>query len=154
MQNSEDRKNNNKDSGHMLSYKDTYDELDNTKIKAEKKKKFSKASRYLIYILFTLINIIVNMDSGNIPPATTEITKDLNITDRELGGFASFVSTGTFLGGIVSLTIINSFSRKLILILANLLIVGCLFTFPIFFKLYILYINRVFVGVFMVCSIF
>lgn len=137
---------------NLLSFKEKYD-LNVSKDSYRPGDSYSKLSRYLVYALFATINIMVNMDSGNIPPATLEISQDLNITDRELGGFASFVSFGTFIGGIISLSIINLFSRKLLLLLANALIAVALFTFPIFFELYILYFNRVIVGIFMVSMI-
>lgn len=137
---------------NLLSFKDNYN-LDNKKQRENNKVTFSKMSIYLVYTLFAVLNILVNMDSGNIPPATVEISKDLDITDRELGGFASFVSFGTFIGGIISLSLINLFSRKLILIIANGLMAITLFTFPIFYQLYILYFNRIISGIFMVSKL-
>ena len=113
--------------------------------------KFSRTSRYLVYFLFSLINIIVNMDSGNIPPAADLISKDFDVNDAQLGLFASFVSTGTFVGGIISLSIINIFSRKITLIICNLIIAILLYIFPVFSNIVVLYLNRVLVGIVMVC---
>ena len=106
----------------------------------------------LIYSLITIINLIVNMDSGNVLPVINEVKYDLGINSTQVGAFSSLVSLGTFIGGLVSFTIIDKYSRKLILFFANLGIVVCLFTFPmnIFNNIWILFLNRILVGGFMV----
>lgn len=116
--------------------------------------KFSRRSRYCVYILLSIINIIVNMDSGNILPATELIIRDFNVNNTQLGSFASFVSLGTFVGGIISLSIINIFSRKATLIICNIMIAVLLYTFSVFSNIAILYFNRILVGIFMVNNIF
>jgi hypothetical protein len=110
----------------------------------------STKARYIIYLFFSFVNIVVNMDSGNIPSAINQISNDLEIKKVQVGAFGSLVSFGTFVGGIISFTVINKVSRKWILLLCNLGIFSCLFTFPISNNIYLLYINRVIVGVFMV----
>jgi len=163
-------------SNNRLSYLETYDDINihnnnitninkkKTSILSAKSKqaledydeeeidniKLSKASRYFIYILFSFINIVINMDSGNIPAATNKISDDLKIDDKSLGAFGSLVSVGTFLGGIISFSIINTISRKYTLIVANIGIIACLFTFPISSNLILLYGNRIIVGIFQV----
>lgn len=123
---------------------------DNTVLrKSIKKKKISRSARISIYILFTFINIIVNMDSGNIPPAIAQVKQDYNVSDTQIGAFPSLVSTGTFIGGMISLSIIDKVSMKWLLIFANLGIAICLFAFSIDFLSHIsvLFINRILVGV-------
>lgn len=117
-------------------------------------KKISKFVRYSVYIMFTIINIIVNMDSGNIPPVIKDVAHDFDISEATVGAFASLVSFGTFLGGMISFSVIDLFPRKLILIIANLGISLCLFTFPISKNIALLFINRIFVGIFMVSLLF
>lgn len=117
---------------------------------SEPDKHFSAKSLYFVYIFFTIMNVTVNMDSGNIPPVTNDISKEFGISSKQVGGLASFVSIGTLFGGIISLSIIDRFPRKVIMITANLSVAVCLFIFPLFESPIILYINRVVVGVFMV----
>lgn len=132
------------------------DEIIKTEIKNEvdvgdsKKNKVSKLVRYSVYIMFAFINIVVNMDSGNIPPVIKDVAKTFNIEEATVGAFASLVSFGTFLGGMISFSIIDMFSRKLILFVANLGVAVCLFTFPTFNNIGILFTNRILVGLFMV----
>jgi hypothetical protein len=113
---------------------------------------FNSRSRISIYVLFLLINIVINMDSGNIPAATNQISADLKIDDKSLGAFASLVSLGTFFGGIISFTIINSIPRKWTVIVANIGVCVCLFTFPISNNIVLLYVNRIVVGIFQVSN--
>lgn len=127
----------------------------NDTVKVEPKvKKISKCVRFSVYIMFTLINIIVNMDSGNIPPVIKDVALDFDISEATVGAFASLVSFGTFLGGMISFSVIDLFPRKLILIFANLGIAICLFTFPISKNIVLLFFNRILVGTFMVSLIF
>jgi hypothetical protein len=113
---------------------------------------FNSGSRISIYVLFLIINIVINMDSGNIPAATKEISADLDINDKSLGAFASLVSLGTFFGGIISFSIINSISRKWTVIVANIGACAMLFTFPISNNIFLLYGNRIVMGIFQVSN--
>ncbi len=119
--------------------------------KEAKPNKLPRKIRILIFSFFTLINIIVNMDSGNIPPAIKNVKSDFKINDSEVGTFPSLVSTGTFIGGLISLSIIDRFPKKLMLIVLNLGIAVCLYCFQMDFLAYIpvLFINRILVGMFM-----
>ena len=145
------------DEQNALSFKENYKGTEALKTKTSKKSnKISKGTRITIYILFSIINIIVNMDSGNIPPAIDQVKKDLKTFDPQIGAFPSLVSTGTFIGGMISFSIIDRVSKKWMLIIANSGIVACLFTFPIelLSHISILFINRILVGMFMVSLIF
>lgn len=59
---------------------------------------FSRNVRQLIFILIMITNLIINMDHGTIPAATSEIKLDLNIDDESLGIFGSLVFFGNLLG--------------------------------------------------------
>lgn len=143
---------------NRLSYRVSYDEINshaNEKKQSEEKNgskniELSKKWRYSIYSLLCFINIVVNMDSGNIPAATTTIADDLNISKQQVGAFGSLVSVGTFVGGIISFSIINLISRKWTLIISLLGVVVCLFTFPLSKNIALLFGNRILVGIFQV----
>ena len=59
---------------------------------------FRRKTRYFIFVILVLTNLIVNMDHGTIPAATSEIKYDLNINDDTLGIFGSLVYFGNLLG--------------------------------------------------------
>jgi len=59
---------------------------------------FTRKMRYFIFILLVITNLIINMDHGTIPAATSEIKNDLNINDDILGIFGSLVYLGNLLG--------------------------------------------------------
>lgn len=59
---------------------------------------FSRNVRCTIFIIITLTNLIINMDHGTIPAATSDIKSDLSIGDGELGVFGSLVYLGNIIG--------------------------------------------------------
>ena len=59
---------------------------------------FSRNTRYFIFVLLIFINLIINMDHGTIPAATSEIKQDLNIDNDNLGVLGSLVYLGNLLG--------------------------------------------------------
>lgn len=58
----------------------------------------SRNVRWFIFVILILISIMVNMDHGTIPAATTEIKKSLNKGDDILGLFGSLVFFGNIIG--------------------------------------------------------
>ena len=59
---------------------------------------FSRNVRCSIFFIILLTNLIINMDHGTIPSATSEIKSDLDIDDGSLGIFGSLVYLGNILG--------------------------------------------------------
>lgn len=64
---------------------------------------FSRSVRGMIFFLIVLTNLIINMDHGTIPSATSEIKEDRKIDDAALGIFGSLVYLGNLLGKIDNL---------------------------------------------------
>jgi len=64
----------------------------------EKPQKYSRKSRYLIFVLFMTTNLVMNMDHGIMPAVTKEIKADLDIEEAMLGVFGSMVYFGNLLG--------------------------------------------------------
>ena len=58
----------------------------------------SRNVRWFVFVILLLISIMVNMDHGTIPAATTEIKKSLNKGDDILGLFGSLVFFGNIIG--------------------------------------------------------
>ena len=107
-----------------------------------------RRKRWLIFSIFVILNIMINVDHGTVPAATEEIKKDLNINDEQLGLFGSLVYLGNMFGSLVSLTLINKLNRKYLLAVSLTLSGGFLMTFTIWSSLYFLFSNRIVVGMF------
>ena len=82
-------------------------------------------SRKIRWFIFCILLLCLgNLDQGAISASTTEIKKYFNMSDTELGSFGGISFLGTTLGGIFSLSIINKFNRKymiMILLIVNTL---------------------------------
>ncbi len=99
-------------SDNRLSYPDTYEEI--SKYKKKKRSRgikdfllrprygkevvLSRNSRWALFSLFFIVQILMNMDHGTVPAATEDIRKDLNIDDDILGIFGSLVFFGNLIG--------------------------------------------------------
>ena len=124
--------------------------LSNKQIEIYKKYSFimSRKIRWVIFFIFTMINLLMNFDHGTIPAATEQLRNYLNLTDSELGIFGSLVFLGVIIGSLFSLTIINIFNRKYILMACLILCGVSLFIFTITTDHNLLYIDRVIIGIF------
>jgi len=73
-----------------------------------------RSTRYCIYIMALLC--LFNLDQGAISASTKDIKIFFKMTDRELGSFGGISFLGTTLGGICSLSIINKFNRRFLIL--------------------------------------
>ena len=85
--------------------------------------------RWLIFSLFIVLNLLMNFDHGTVPAATEQLRNYLDLDDSELGLFGSLVFLGVIIGSLISLTIINTFNRKYILMACLILCGLSLFLF-------------------------
>ena len=108
----------------------------------------SRKIRWVIFSLFIVINLLMNFDHGTVPAATEQLRNYLNLSDSELGLFGSLVFVGVIIGSLVSLTIINTFNRKYILMFFLILCAISLFIFTKTKIYIILCIDRVIIGIF------
>ena len=104
--------------------------------------------RWLIFFIFIIINLLMNYDHGTVPAATEQLRNYLNLSDSELGLFGSLVFIGVIIGSLISLTIINTFNRKYILMVCLILCGLSLFLFTITKQYVLLCIDRVIIGIF------
>lgn len=58
----------------------------------------SKKTRWVIFTILMILQIMMNVDHGTVPAALEEIRKDLKIDDDLLGIFASLVFLGNLIG--------------------------------------------------------
>ena len=108
----------------------------------------SRRIRWMLFLIFIIINVLMNFDHGTIPAATEQLRNYLELTDSELGFFGSLVFVGVIIGSLVSLTIINIFNRKYILMVCLILCGLSLFVFTITTNYILLCIDRVIIGTF------
>jgi len=100
-------------SNNRLGYLDNYEEISRFKKNKGRRKLedllgenyhkeviLSRKYRWVLFTLFFLVQILMNMDHGTIPAATEEIRKDLKIDDDVLGVFGSLVFLGNLIGTI------------------------------------------------------
>jgi len=99
-------------SNNRLSYLDNYEEIkkfrhnkrdaDSSRfLKREvnpRSLELSRRTRWVLFFLLFIIQILMNMDHGTIPAATDEIRNDLKIKDDVLGIFGSLVFFGNIIG--------------------------------------------------------
>ena len=104
--------------------------------------------RWVIFFIFMIVNLLMNFDHGIIPAATEQLRNYLDLSDSELGLFGSFVFMGVIIGSLISLTVINTFNRKYILMICLILCGFSLFLFTITKKYVLLCIDRVVIGIF------
>jgi len=88
---------------------------------------FGKFKRKLIFLLIFYLNILVNVDHGAIPAATTVLKRELNLDNVALGTIGSIVYLGLVLGAISAGPIFANYSSKWIICLS--LLVSCFFLY-------------------------
>ena len=108
----------------------------------------SRKIRWVIFFLFLMINLLMNFDHGTVPAATEQIMKYLGLNNSQLGLFGSLVFVGVIIGSLVSLTIINTFNRKYILMIFLILCTVALFLFTRTKEYILLSLDRVVIGIF------
>ena len=109
-------------SDNLLSYRDQYEEITKYKRRFSNKSHVSKKSkitntrkisisdeggreivlsrgvRWFLFVLFIILQLLMNVDHGTFPAATEEIRSDLDIDDYILGIFGSLVFLGNLIG--------------------------------------------------------
>ena len=105
----------------------------------------SPKGRNVVFIFYLISNILISMDHGSIPASINEL-RQLTSYDQSIGLFGSLVYLGNIFGSMIFFTYINTFNRKLLLLISLLGNSVCLFTFVIIENIPFLFLNRVLVG--------
>ena len=105
-----------------------------------------RETRWIIMILFVLINAVMMMDSGLFSSASSIIKKTLKINDQLFGLFGSCNHSGRIIGTIIFMIIFNKFNRKYLLLLPLYINTLALFSFTITNIISILFIARILNG--------
>ncbi len=106
-----------------------------------------QSTRWFIYLLFLISNILISFDHGSIPASTKQLHK-LVKSDQAIGLFGSLVFIGNIIGSCISFYLINKISRKILIFISLFFFGFCLITFTIFKQIYFLFINRILCGIF------
>lgn len=88
---------------------------------------FGKFKRKIIFFLIFMLNILINVDHGAIPAATTILKKDLNLDNVSLGVIGSLVYLGLVLGATSAGPIFSAYSSKWVVSIS--LIISCIFLY-------------------------
>jgi fucose permease len=88
---------------------------------------FGKFKRKLIFLLIFYLNILVNIDHGAIPAATTVLKRELNLDNVALGTIGSIVYLGLVLGALSAGPIFSAYSSKWIICMS--LLISCFFLY-------------------------
>ena len=87
------------------------------------------------------------MDHGSIPASINELRQQLTSYDQSIGLFGSLVYFGNIIGSMIFFYYINTFDRKLLLLISLVGNTICLFTFVVVENIPFLFLNRVLVGI-------
>lgn len=143
-------KNENKDENKNISEENKEFYLTNKTLASIKSISYvmNRKIRWILFFIFVIINLLMNFDHGTIPAATEQIRNHLFLSDSELGIFGSLVFIGVIIGSLISMTIINLFNRKYILMICLILCGLSLFIFTRTKSYILLCIDRVVIGIF------
>lgn len=90
---------------------------------------FGKFMRKLLFFLVVFINILLNVDHGAIPAATTILMNELNIDSFSLGVIGSILFFGLTCGAIVAGPLFNNYAPKWIISISIICCSFCLYSF-------------------------
>lgn len=107
----------------------------------------SPRGRNIVFVLYLISNILISMDHGSIPASINELRQQLTSYDQSIGLFGSLVYFGNIIGSMIFFYYINTFDRKLLLLISLVGNTICLFTFVVVENIPFLFLNRVLVGI-------
>jgi MFS family permease len=107
----------------------------------------SPRGRNIVFILFLVSNVLISMDHGSIPASINELRTQLNSYDQTIGLFGSLVYFGYIIGSMIFFYYINTFDRKLLLLITLVGNTICLLTFVVIENIPFLFLNRIVVGI-------
>ena len=102
--------------------------------------------RWMIIIIYLLIDIFISMDTGLFTSASTIIKEYLKIDDKKFGLFGSCIHFGRIFGTILFMFIFNIFNRKNLLIISFFINCISVFCLTIAHNIIVLFISRVLNG--------
>ena len=102
--------------------------------------------RWMIIIIYLLIDIFISMDTGLFTSASTIIKEYLKIDDKKFGLFGSCIHFGRIFGTILFMFIFNIFNRKNLLIISFFINCISVFCLTIVHNIIVLFISRVLNG--------
>ena len=106
----------------------------------------SRKMRWAVFSILNIIMVLMGLDQGILSSTTSNLSKDFQLTERELGGLGGMIFLGTALGCFFSFTLINKLNRKYLLITTMCFDVLSLFFTTQTTKIILLYLYRVIAG--------
>jgi MFS family permease len=102
--------------------------------------------RVRIYMLYILLNVFLNYDTGVIPGALVQISDELGFNNEQMAYLGSFVYLGLCAATFFGSYMFHKFQVKWVLSLMVLLNSGCCFLFAYSSNILILYVARFILG--------
>ena len=78
------------------------------------KVQLSRVLRFIIFLTFVCLSIVMSGDNGVLSSSKKMIAKDLNLSDSEYGIFGSIPSTGRIFGSLIFMRLLATDNRKLL----------------------------------------
>ena len=78
------------------------------------KVELSRILRFIIFLTFVALSIVMSGDNGVLSSSSKMIKKDLGLSDSEYGLFGSIPSTGRIIGSLVFMGLLATDNRKLL----------------------------------------
>ena len=107
----------------------------------------SKKIRWIVFLFIISITIFMGLDQGILSTSTSELMKEFEMTEIELGGFGGMVFLGNSIGYLCSFAIISKINRKYLLLGSMILDVLCLFLTTQTKNLILLFSYRIIAGI-------
>ena len=109
--------------------------------------KLNHSVRWLVYFQLVLFSLLINVDHGIIPASLNEIQKELNQNKTEIGLLSMLVFAGIFVGSLLILIVINTWNRKILLVVSAFLGASALVLSHLFrHRIEVMYVCRFVIG--------
>ena len=107
----------------------------------------SRVTRFLIFLSFILLSVVMSADNGVLSSSKKMIVKDLNLSDSEYGTFGSIPSIGRIIGSLIFMKLLLIENRKYLTCICIIINGGMFFVYILTKNIYILFVTRFIIGV-------
>ena len=107
----------------------------------------SRITRFIIFLSFILLSVVMSADNGVLSSSKKMIVKDLNLSDSEYGTFGSIPSIGRIIGSLIFMRLLLIENRKYLTCICIIINGGMFFVYMLTKNIYILFVIRFIIGV-------
>lgn len=128
-----------------MSTKEGEEPLNETEDKVER----IKLNRYIragIFITFVILSIIMSGDNGVLSSNSREVKRDLGLSDKEFGTFASIPVMGRIVGTLIFMKLLQTDRRKSLTVICLIINGSAFFLYLVTTQKYVLFLVRFVIG--------